>query len=267
MDSGDVKPKRDDRGLPDDDVVRALRTEDPERGAPELTAAYLARIEEGLHERERGVRVSRTAGGLGIVGIVLAVVAIGAPAVAGVVWFQAQDLVQNRDPVFGVATPSEGETIPEGTEDRPGSTWIDPSADDFDEWAVTALDLGLPVPAGMDASALAKSFATEFSNGANEQDGGVVIQTAGIQSAYAATVRCFWIEEYVAEGDSDAPAVLKDSADWPDLDPSRFSDMDRLEEYKAGLRSLDPVMIQATYDEFFCGDLTKNLTAEPDDIP
>lgn len=262
-----MKFGQDDRRLPDDDVLRILRAEDPAREAPELTAAYLARVESGLHERKRGIRVSRTAGSVSIFGVVLATVVIGAPAVAGVVWFQAQDLVQNRDPVFGVATPSDGGTVPDGTEDRGGSTWIDPGADDFDEWAVIALDLDFPVPEGMDASALAKSFATEFSEGANEQEGGVVIQTAGIQNAYAATVRCFWIDEYFANGDPDAPVVLKESADWPDLDPSRFSDTERLDEYKAGLTSLDPAMIQATYDEFFCGDLTKNLTADPDDIP
>ncbi len=251
----------------DDDVLRILRGQDPARQIPGLDAAYLARVEDDLHKRKRRVRVSRTASGVSVFGIVLATVLLGAPAVAGVVWFQAQDLVQNRDPVFGVATPSDGETVPEGTEDRAGSPWIDPSADDFDEWAVTALDLGLPVPEGMDASALAKSFATEFSNGANEQDGGVVIQTSGIQNAYAATVRCFWIDEYFADGDPSAPAVLQDSADWQDLDPSRFSGTERLEEYKIGLRTLDPVMIQATYDEFFCEDLTRDLTAEPDDIP
>lgn len=268
-------PKRPSGREPIDELIDVVRSADPVAGASGIDSAYLSRVERAIDQTKRpalgrGIRSRRLAGGIGFLSAALVTFAIGAPAVGAIVWFQAQDLEQNRDPIFGVASPAPGEAAPPAsTEDIPGSTWIDPSADDFDQWAVSALDLDLPVPAGMDSSALARSFSEKISSELNANEGGVVMQTASIQNAYAGVVRCLWIDEFFDDdGDPDAPQVLKASIDWMDWDPQNFDEGDfRIGQYKDAMRALDPVVIQESYQELRCKPRIRGLTAEQDDIP
>lgn len=270
--------KRDAVGGPADegamDVIRLLRDLDPAAGVTTLDEAYFVRVESDMRRpRSFAARLRARRRGIfatGALSVVLLTIGIAAPAGAGI-WYQAQNLRMNWDPAFGVASPSPGETVEESTEDVKGSTWIDPLSDDFDEWAVAALDLGLPVPDGMDEKVLAKTWADNFRGGVDANygdDGGIVIQTATIQGDYASSIRCLWFDEWLASDGEDAKhpqSVLIDSLEWPDLSPKqRFGPVElaHLEDVRVWIETGDRAGIESEYNAWFCTSTIEDLVGK-----
>lgn len=115
---------------------------------------------------------------------------------------------------FGSPHPGSPEgTRPIGTE-ADGSEWIDTSAVDYGDYAVTLWPAYAPVPAGYDTTAFARAIAADGVEGLR--------QVTGIRSEFEQNARCAWRAEWLdadalgeAERAATAAQTLTAAATWP----------------------------------------------------
>jgi len=139
---------------------------------------------------------------------VMAALAVGIPATAVASGYLA------RTGWFGSPNPGSPEgTRPIGTE-ADGSEWIDTSAADYGDYAVTLWPSSVPLPPGYDVGSFARAIAADAPEGLR--------QVTGIRSEFEQNARCAWREEWLdadAVGDAARAAVaaqtLTDGATWP----------------------------------------------------
>ncbi|WZH37290.1 MAG: hypothetical protein PIR02_01205 [Microbacterium enclense] len=139
---------------------------------------------------------------------IVAVSGIGIPAAAVASGYLA------RTGWFGSPNPGSPEgTRPIGTE-ADGSEWIDTSASDYPDYAVTLWPSYASLPIGYDAATFARAIAADAPEGLR--------QVTGIRSEFEQNARCAWREEWLdadAAGDAHRAAIaaqtLTGAATWP----------------------------------------------------
>ncbi|MDF2990610.1 MAG: glycosyltransferase [Microbacterium sp.] len=139
---------------------------------------------------------------------VAAVFALGIPATAAASGYLA------RTGWFGSPNPGSPEgTRPIGTE-ADGSEWIDTSASDYADYAVTLWPAYASLPIEYDAATFARAIAADAPEGLR--------QVTGIRSEFEQNARCAWREEWLdadASGDAQRAAAaaqtLTAAATWP----------------------------------------------------
>jgi hypothetical protein len=139
---------------------------------------------------------------------VAAVFALGIPATAVASGYLA------RTGWFGSPNPGSPEgTRPIGTE-VDGSEWIDTSASDYPDYAVTLWPAYASLPIEYDAATFARAIAADAPEGLR--------QVTGIRSEFEQNARCAWREEWLdadASGDAQRAAAaaqtLTAAATWP----------------------------------------------------
>ncbi len=183
------------------DPFAALAAADPARDVS-LTDAHARRlVQEATARSPRRRWLLPTAA-------VVAALAVGIPGAAVASGYLA------RTGWFGSPNPGSPEgTRPIGTE-ADGSEWIDTSAADYSEYAVTLWPAYAPLPAGYDTEAFARSIAADAPEGLR--------QVTGIRSEFEQNARCAWRAEWLdadALGDADRAATaaqtLTAAATWP----------------------------------------------------
>ncbi|ONI65828.1 hypothetical protein CSIV_06080 [Microbacterium sp. CSI-V] len=115
---------------------------------------------------------------------------------------------------FGSPQPGSPEgTRPIGTE-ADGSEWIDASAPDYGDYAVTLWPAYAALPVGYDTAAFARPIAADSVEGFR--------QVTGIRSEFEQNARCAWRAEWLdadARGDAERAATaaqtLTAAATWP----------------------------------------------------
>lgn len=115
---------------------------------------------------------------------------------------------------FGSPNPGSPEgTRPVGTE-ADGSEWIDTSAADYGDYAVTLWPAYATLPSGYDTAAFARAIAADAPEGLR--------QVTGIRSEFEQNARCAWRAEWLdadALGDAARAAIaartLTEAATWP----------------------------------------------------
>jgi len=184
------------------DTLDALAAADPARDvdiAPEH-ARRILRAATAQPARRRRWIVPTAA--------VVAALAVGIPGVAVASGYLA------RTGWFGSPSPGSPEgTRPLGTE-ADGSEWIDTSASDYGDYAVTLWPSYAPLPDGYDTGMFARAIASDGPEGLR--------QVTGIRSEFEQNARCAWRAEWLdadAVGDAARAAVaartLTEAATWP----------------------------------------------------
>lgn len=185
-------------------------------------------------------------------------VGIAAPAAAGVGSFLA------RTGTYPPAPNSSSETQ---TEVVPDSEWIDATARDYVDYALTVYDTSLPLPDRYVAEDVAKRVAVHQFEVAAEYGVPVVQQTIGLKRAYESAVRCVWISNWqVAAKSGDrteqqrSADVMAESATWPaTVATDGGGVVDALRSEADGARRGDASMVASAYQSNACEEFMKAI--------
>jgi hypothetical protein len=206
----------------DDDALDALlRAADPgDGGAIDEHALLAAFRPSGRRARRFRRRVALLGGGL----VVLLGAGFGAPAIA--------------DRVFAARTDVMSGVRTYGSEEVPGSEWINLGEPDSVELAPRLWDDDLPLPAGYDGEGVSRALVYDY----RMTIGPGLVQAAAISMQFEDGVRCLWRAE-LAAAPPDSPdahhalAVLEDSVEWPIT--QQFSDATSINFLEAKIAHFD----------------------------
>ncbi|GGF03367.1 hypothetical protein [Mycetocola zhadangensis] len=184
--------------------------------------------------------------------VLVGLVGIATPAVATVQRFLAQTGVFS-------SLESDGDEGEE-TEVTPGYEWIEATARDYADYALTVYDLTLPLPDGYTASDVGIRVAAQQVEIAGGYGSSVLQQESNVRRTYESAVRCVWISSWLkAEEEGDAAQqnasaeVLLQSASWPmTVETDGGGVVDSLVKYAEGARAGDVGLVKEAYQSDAC---------------
>jgi hypothetical protein len=181
---------------------------------------------------------------------------IATPAVATVRSFLAQT------GVIPQAEPSTSPGYVEETEVSLGSEWIDATARDYADFALTVYDLSLPLPADYHPEDVATRVAVDQMAIAGGEQTPVLTQETSVKRTYETAVRCVWINNWQAArkaGDVDEQAasaeILRQSASWPaTVATDGGGIVEGLLSYAEAARTGNAALVASAYQSSACND-------------